>query len=150
MAPRPDAAVIYAVRNPYEAQGLVVDENGNAELVQSGEHYRDISVSYTVRPFYPVDTYHFIADERGAWAFVACSGFVVAQVIKTEGFVNNEFLPDSISTKYTLTQFGPYVDDAITPYLAGKRVDEDMRLSELILTYGETEIGVVPLSRGRE
>ena len=79
-----------------------------------------------------------------------CRGFVVAQVIKTVGFVNDDLSPDSVTTEYTLTQFGPYVDDAATPYLAGERTEEDMHLSELTVTYGETEIGTVSLSRGRE
>ena len=149
-ASQPDAAVIYVIRNPYQAQGLAVDENGNAELVQSGGHYQDISISYTIRPFYPVDTYHFTADESGTWEFVACSGFVVAQVIKTVGFVNDDLSPYSVTTEYTLTQFGPYVDDSVTPYLAGEHIDKDMRLSELTVTDGDKEVSTVPLSRGRE
>ena len=54
------------------------------------------------------------------------------------------------SESYTLTQFGPYVDDAVTPYLAGEHIDKDMRLSELTVTDGDKEVSTVPLSRGRE
>ena len=105
------------------------------------------AIEYEVSVF-EVLSFQFLEQENGALDLIACSNFAVARIKRTYHDIMGD--AERPSESYTLTQFGPYVDDAITPYLAGKRVDEDMRLSELTLTYGETEIGIVPLSRGRE
>lgn len=97
---------------------------------------------------FDVLTFQFLEQEDGTLKLIACSDFAVARVGRTYHDIMGD--AERPSENYTLTQFGPYVDDAITPYLAGERVDEDMRLTELTITYGETEIGAVSLSRGRE
>ena len=105
------------------------------------------AIEYEVSVF-DVLSFQFLEQENGTLALIACSNFAVARVEKTYHNIMGD--AERPSESYTMTQFGPYVDDAITPYLAGERVDEDMRLSKLTVTYGETEIGAVPLSRGRE
>ena len=105
------------------------------------------AIEYEVSVF-DVLSFQFLEQENGTLKLIACSDFAVARVGRTYHDIMGD--AERPSENYTLTQFGPYVDDAITPYLAGERIDEDMRLTELTITYGETEIGAVPLSRGRK
>ncbi len=122
------------------------------EDLSTDEDYIDeppalFAIEYEVSVF-DVLSFQFLEQEGGTLELIACSNFAVARVEKTYHDIMGD--AEKPSESYTLTQFGPYVDDAITPYLAGERTEEDMRLSKLTVTYGETEIGAVPLARGRE
>ena len=55
-----------------------------------------------------------------------------------------------MQSDHIYTQFAPYFDDAISPRLQGVNVQNDLRLKKTTIIISGIEIGVVPLSRGRE
>ena len=137
----------YAYAGDSELYGtgtLIVHTNGKKVVAEEGVAYEDLRETYTA-VMREVVTYQFLPEEGNAnYECIAVSNFAAAEIYRSvpdfDGFHD---------TEYALTQFGPYCDDAVTPYLAGERVGKDMCMTEFAVTYEGETVGSVPMPHRR-
>ena len=148
----------FKAQNGQEIVSPAVYVYGTGEDLRFTEYIRGETDGTTWDSFdcsvYDVLSFQFLPAENGTgYECIARSDFAFAEVIYAEhGVEYNGQSSDPVTTytRLTFTQFAPYFDDAVTPVLAERDIEPDMRLSETDIILGGVEIGTVPLSRGRE
>ena len=99
---------------------------------------------------YDILSWQYLPSDGGGYDCVALSNFAYARISCIEFFISFPGYIDSMQSDHIYTQFAPYFDDAISPRLQGVNVQNDLRLKKTTIIISGIEIGVVPLSRGRE